>query len=84
MAEPTENATPKLPVPAGLVQVPDPSAAPSRSGLSTSSDLRRIIRDYAEQDARNRHLGLAGEQAVMESERSALIACGRSDLAELI
>jgi hypothetical protein len=57
---------------------------PSRRGLSTSSYLRRIIRDYAEQDARNRHLGLAGEQAVMESERNALIAYGRSDLAELI
>jgi hypothetical protein len=70
--------------PVGLVQVPGPSGTPARPGVSTSSYARRIVRDYAEQDARNRKLGLAGEEAVLESERSALIANGRADLAELI
>jgi len=68
----------------GLVQVPGPNGAPSRRGVSTSSYARRIVRDYAEQDARNRQLGLAGEEAVLEGERKTLIAGGRADLAELI
>ena len=70
--------------PSGLLLVPGPSGTQPRRGLSTSSYLRRIIRDYAAQDARNRHLGMAGEQAVVESERNALIKCGRSDLAEMV
>jgi hypothetical protein len=38
--------------------------------------------DHAEQDAKNRRLGLAGELAVMLSERTSLIAVGRQDLAD--
>lgn len=70
--------------PVGLVRVPGPTGMPGRHGASTSIYTRRIVRDYAEQDARNRELGLAGEEAVLESERSALIAGRRADLAELV
>jgi Domain of unknown function (DUF3883) len=69
--------------PVGLVQVPGPTGTVPRPGVSTSTYARRIVRDYAEQDACNRQLGLA-EEAVLESERNALIAGGRADLAELI
>jgi hypothetical protein len=54
------------------------------NGMSTPAYSRRILRDYSEQDARNRKLGLAGEEAVIEEERKALIACGRPDLAASI
>jgi len=40
--------------------------------------------DYAERDAKNRQLGLAGEEAVLAFERNSLIAAGRQDLAERI
>jgi len=70
--------------PAGLVHVPGPTGKSSRPGVSTGTYKRRIVRDYAEQDARNRSLGLAGERAVLLSEELALIAGGRADLAEKI
>jgi len=38
--------------PSGLLLVPGPSGTQPRRGLSTSSYLRRIILDYAAQDAR--------------------------------
>ena len=78
------DAAGKRQVPPGLVEVTGPSGSPVRPGVSTSRYAKRIVRDYAEQDARNRRLGLAGEEAVLESERNALIASGRADLAELI
>ena len=68
----------------GLVQVSGPSGSPRRSGVSTVSYSKRIVRDYAEQDAKNRQLGLAGEDAVLESERNCLISAGRADLADRI
>jgi hypothetical protein len=71
-------------IPGGLMQVPGPGGPPSRVGVSTNSYSKRIIRDYAEQDARNRVLGIAGEEAVLECERNALVACGRADLAKLV
>ena len=37
--------------------------------------------DIAERDARNRALGRAGEERVLEHERASLVAAGRSDLA---
>lgn len=38
--------------------------------------------DHAEQDAKNRRLGRAGEFAVLESERQSLLKLGRPDLAD--
>lgn len=67
-----------------LIEVPGPTGQPSRRGVSTRNYSRRIVRDYAEQDARNRRLGLAGEEAILEVERAALVKSGRSDLAKQI
>ena len=43
---------------------------------STNEYLKRPEPDYAEQDAKKRRLGGAGEEAVLESERVALLAAG--------
>jgi hypothetical protein len=40
--------------------------------------------DWSSQDRRNRRLGLAGEEFVVDYERSALANAGRADLAERI
>jgi uncharacterized protein DUF3883/uncharacterized protein DUF3427 len=68
----------------GLIQVAIPTGSTRRPGLSTDKYLKRPPHDYAEQDAKNRKLGLAGEEAVIESERLALRAAGRNDLAEML
>jgi hypothetical protein len=68
----------------GLVQVPGPTGAPARPSVATGSYTKRIIRDYTEQDARNRNLGLAVEEAVLTHECEALVAGGRPDLAALV
>jgi Domain of unknown function (DUF3883)/Domain of unknown function (DUF3427) len=67
-----------------LVQVAVPTGSARRAGLSTDRYLKRPPRDYAEQDAANRKLGLAGEEAVIENERITLRAVGRNDLAEMV
>jgi hypothetical protein len=68
----------------GLIQVAPPAGTARRSGLSTDKYLKQPPRDYTEQDAKNRKPGLAGEEAVIESELLALRAAGRSDLAEMV
>jgi len=60
------------------------SGQTSRAGLPTPAYAGRIQFDHAEQDARNRRLGLAGELAVIERERTSLIAIGRPDLADRV
>ncbi len=67
----------------GLIQVAPPAGTARRSGLSTDKYLKQPPRDYTEQDEKNRKLG-SGEEAVIESERLALRAAGRSDLAEMV
>lgn len=52
--------------------------------MSSANYAIHVRRDYADQDAKNRQLGLAGEEAVIEAERKALIAAGRQDLADRI
>jgi hypothetical protein len=48
----------------GLIRVDPPPVGPARrSGLSTDLYRKRPPRDYAEQDAKNRKLGLAGEES---------------------
>lgn len=66
--------------PAGLVETSPPVARP-RAGEPSHSFRGRRRGDYAERDARNRELGLAGELLVLEWEREALRAAGRADLA---
>jgi hypothetical protein len=59
------------------VTVPATSDEPAKPWLSRKG--RRI--DFAERDARNRHLGRLGEQFVVRLERHRLAAAGRDDLA---
>lgn len=65
---------------------PDPAAifvdAPGRRTGEAGTPLDRLVRkfDPAERDGRNRALGLAGEEFVLEVERMRLQAAGRPDL----
>ena len=68
----------------GLRLVNMPKGGLRRPGLSTAKYTKRPSVDYAAQDARNRQLGQAGEQAVMEWERLNLRAAGKPDLADKI
>jgi hypothetical protein len=68
----------------GLTPVPVPKGHTSRAGLATPAYIGPTEFDHAEQDAKNRRLGLAGELAVIEGERRSLLASGRQDLADRI
>jgi len=76
----------EMPVPSPQVALPEsvfvppPVAAEPSEQLSTS--LRRLIRKYdpVERDRRNRALGRAGEEFVIELERRQLVDQGRQDL----
>lgn len=62
---------------------------PTHSNEPAALDLVKISAlaskfDVAERDARNRKLGLAGEERVFENERIILRAAGRHDLAEKV
>jgi hypothetical protein len=58
--------------------------APTRRGTSTKGYRTRKSPNYAERDARNRALGLAGEELVVLWERERLTLEGRLDLAERV
>jgi hypothetical protein len=75
-------ATPKPP--RGLTLVDRPKSVNRRAGVGTARYKSIQPRDYAQQDARNRQLGLAGEESVIESEQRSLIAAGRPELAARI
>lgn len=83
--------------PATLELVPDVAPAvssiggvfvppPPLSSAVTPEPLRRLIRkfDPVERDHRNRSLGKAGEEFVLEIERRQLTGAGRSDLARKV
>ena len=59
---------------------PTLSNAPPPLELEQMTAIARKY-DIAERDARNRALGRAGEERVLEHERASLVAAGRSDLA---
>ena len=82
--QPERRLIPSQASDSGLTQVPVPKGQTSRAGLPTPAYAGRIQFDHAEQDARNRRLGLAGELAVIERERTSLIAIGRPDLADRV
>jgi Protein NO VEIN, C-terminal/Domain of unknown function (DUF3427) len=63
-----------------LVEMPPPQP-PDRRGRRTADFRARKSPDRSHQDAKNRALGLAGEEAVLESERQRLSRQGRPDLA---
>ena len=62
--------------------------APARSDAvwTRNPDMERLVRkfDPAERDARNRTLGLAGEELVFTSERQRLASLDRGDLARRV
>lgn len=62
---------------------PTLSNMPPPDELEQMSAIARKF-DVAGRDARNRALGLAGEERVLEHERATLLAAGRTDLAERI
>lgn len=64
----------------GLIQVPVPTSS-RRTGQSSRAFRGQKQADYADRDARNRELGLAGEFLVLAWERAGLRASGREDLA---
>jgi hypothetical protein len=65
-----------------LVEVEPPAPAPGRSGTTTREFVSRKRPSYADRDARNAALGLAGELLVLKQEIARLQAANRSDLAE--
>ena len=62
---------------------PTLSNTPPPDELEQISAIARKF-DVAGRDARNRALGIAGEQRVLAHERATLLAAGRTDLAERI
>ena len=57
-----------------------PNPTPAEPGKPWRSRKGRRI-DFAERDARNRHLGRLGEEFVLRFERHRLVTAGRDDLA---
>lgn len=75
-AVPTDRPTPAIPVDELFV------APPERHSRRASAPLDRLVRkfDPAERDERNRNLGRAGEEFVVEVEERRLLSAGRRDL----
>jgi hypothetical protein len=72
------------PAPTDGVTLRDPVALPSVELTTPGLGRTRVARmvDFHEREARNRSLGLAGEEAVVDLERRRLNAAGRDDLAK--
>ncbi len=66
-----------------LLAVPAPSKS-SKFGMKTSQFKGQKKADYSLQDERDRKLWAAGELAVFEKEKQALLILGRPDLAEKV
>lgn len=79
-----------MPAPLPLVQVPEsvfvPPPAPAEPDEELPAPLRRLMAKYdpVERDRRNRALGRAGEEFVVELERRQLAGIGRQDLSRLV
>ena len=66
-----------------LNEVPPPSGSkPGAAKTKTFKAMKRAF--HPDQDARNKALGLAGDELVLEVERRQLREAGRSDLAEKV
>jgi Domain of unknown function (DUF3883) len=61
-----------------------PPLARNRGGVSTDQFKKPTKGDFAERDAKNRRLGLAGELAVLALEKKQLTERGKADLAEKV
>jgi Domain of unknown function (DUF3883) len=80
----TGTAAPGTPAPTfALDEVPPPSGTkPGATKTKTFMAIKRAL--HPDQDARNKALGLAGEELVLEAERRRLRAAGHPDLAEKV
>jgi hypothetical protein len=78
----TTDATTAVPSIAGISITGSPP--PRARGTTTATFRARHSVNHGERDARNRTLGLAGEELVVEHERSALKAAGRDDLSQRV
>lgn len=67
-----------------IVDAPVPVARKVREEREDWSDVMPVKRDYLQREARNRSLGLAGEQLVMDFEARRLHALGARSLADRI
>ena len=82
---PLADLIPNLKLPAESYFASPPSAAPAKSQgrlRGNRNGAKKV--DHAAQDARNRNLGRAGEQFVVELERKRLTERGRQDLADKV
>ncbi|WP_299926141.1 DUF3883 domain-containing protein [uncultured Nocardioides sp.] len=72
------------PAPTTAVALGDAVAPPSVTLTTPALGRSRVARmvDFHEREARNRSLGLAGEEAVVDLERRRLAVAGRDDLAK--
>jgi hypothetical protein len=78
------TATPVVPVPTFILnEVPPPSVMqPGATKTKTFKAIKMAF--HPDQDARNKALGLAGEELVLKAERSRLTDAGRFDLAKKV
>jgi hypothetical protein len=67
-----------------LTETQAPAGRSKRRGVTTKIFRTRKSPDYETRDARNRKLGLAGEEQVIAHERKTLQGKGRPDLAEKV
>ena len=84
VSEPVEPLTP--PVQLGGIEVSPPRPTPKEYTVQETGAGRQVTRrkDYLAIDARNRALGAAGEEFMLEYERRRLWDAGRRDLADRI
>ena len=61
-----------------------PPTGNQRRGVGTGHFRAKKSPDYSDVEARNRKLGLAGEELVLDHGKNTLIESGRADLAELV
>ncbi|MEA1080759.1 DUF3883 domain-containing protein [Marinobacter qingdaonensis] len=69
-------------IPSSLTETAPPDRSKSKSGKGNGNAYGNT--DWAEREARNRQLGLAGERLVIQKEIDHLVAEGREDLANSV
>lgn len=81
--KPSLSSSFKREIPAGIVLTEESVPKGGKRGSKVASTGVHHT-DWAVREKKNRELGLAGELAVIESEKQRLIAAGRQDLAERV
>jgi hypothetical protein len=82
---PTSDEIPRHQEPAATLVLDEVPPPKTERGAATTRTFRARKRAFhPDQDARNRVLGLAGEELVLEAERHRLKSAGRPDLADKV